>query len=87
MSDKELQRIEKALSLVSDPVFNAVMQNYLDSYGLDMEVTRDNCVDLLENIYNLQVEEEEIGFDYFYDVLCTLIQDTVAEMLYPEEDC
>ena len=63
MSDKELQQIEKALSLVSNEVFATVMQTYLDNYGLDMEITRDNCVDFLENIYNIQSAEEDIDFE------------------------
>ena len=81
MSDKELQQIEKALSLVSDEVFATVMQTYLDNYGLDMEVTRDNCVDFLENIYNIQSAEEDIDFEYFYDVLTTFIRNTMDDMM------
>jgi len=81
MSDKELQQIEKALSLVSDEVFATVMQTYLDNYGLDMEVTRDNCVDFLDNIYNIQSAEEDIDFEYFYDVLTTFIRNTMDDMM------
>lgn len=81
MSDKELQQIERALSLVSDEVFSNVMQIYLDDYGLNMEVTRDNCVDFLENIYNIQAAEEEIDFEYFYDVLSTFIRNTMDDMM------
>ncbi len=87
MSDKELQQIEKALSLVGDQVFDAVMQIYLDNYGLDMEVTRDNCADFLESIYNIQAGEEDIDFEYFYDVLSTFIQNTVAEMMSLDPNC
>ena len=85
MSEKELKQIEYALSLVSDPVFTAVMQQYINSFGIEEEVTRDNCVEILENIYELQVAEEEIGFDYFYDVLTTFIQDELAVLLSIEE--
>ena len=81
MSDKELQQIEKALSLVSNEVFATVMQTYLDNYGLDMEITRDNCVDFLENIYNIQSAEEDIDFEYFYDVLTTFIRNTLDDMM------
>ena len=87
MSDKELQQIEKALSLVSDQVFDSVMQIYLDNYGLDMEVTRENCADFLESIYNIQASEEDIDFEYFYDVLSTFIQNTVAEMMSLDPNC
>ena len=86
MSDKELQQIEKALSLVSDEVFATVMQTYLDNYGLDMEVTRDNCVDFLENIYNIQSAEEDIDFEYFYDVLTTFIRNTMDDMMSLYQD-
>ena len=85
MSEKELKQIEYALSLVSDPVFTAVMQQYINSFGIEEDVTRDNCVEILENIYELQVAEEEIGFDYFYDVLTTFIQDELAVLLSIEE--
>ena len=81
MSDKELQQIEKALSLVSNEVFATVMQTYLDNYGLDMEITRDNCVDFLDNIYNIQSAEEDIDFEYFYDVLTTFIRNTMDDMM------
>ncbi len=83
MSEKELQKLEKALSLVNDEIFNSVMQTYLDNYGLDMDVTRDNCVEFLENIYDIQSVEEQIDFEYFYDVLTTFIKNTLDEMLYP----
>lgn len=82
MSEKELQQIQYALSLVSDPVFAAVMQQYIDSNGIEEDVTRDNCAEVLENIYEAQVAEEEIGFDYFYDVLTTFIQDALAELIH-----
>ena len=85
MSEKELQKIEYALSLVSDPVFSAVMQQYIDGNGIEEEITRENCGEILENIYEAQVAEEEIGFDYFYDVLTTFIQDALAELLFNEE--
>ena len=81
MTDKELQQVERALSLVSDEVFAAVMQIYLDNYGLDMDVTRDNCLGFLENIYDIQSAEEEIDFEYFYDVLTTFIRNTLDEMM------
>ena len=86
MSDKELQQIEKALSLVSNEVFATVMQTYLDNYGLDMEITRDNCVDFLENIYNFQSAEEDIDFEYFYDVLTTFIRNTLYDMMSLYQD-
>lgn len=86
MSDKELQQIEKALSLVSNEVFATVMQTYLDNYGLDMEITRDNCVDFLENIYNIQSAEEDIDFEYFYDVLTTFIRNTLDDMMSLYQD-
>ena len=86
MSDKELQQIEKALSLVSNEVFATVMQTYLDNYGLDMEITRDNCVDFLENIYNIQSAEEDIEFEYFYDVLTTFIRNTLDDMMSLYQD-
>ena len=57
------------------------MQTYLDNYGLDMEITRDNCVDFLENIYNIQSAEEDIDFEYFYDVLTTFIRITLDDMM------
>ena len=85
MSEKELNQITYALSLVSDPVFSAVMQQYIDSNGIEEEVTRENFAEILENIYEAQVAEEEIGFDYFYDVLTTFIQDSLAELLSIEE--
>mgnify|MGYP003302893103 CR=1 FL=1 len=85
MSEKELQQIEYALSLVSDPVFSAVMQQYIDSNGIEQDITRENCTKILESIYEAQVAEEEIGFDYFYDVLTTFIQDSLAELLSIEE--
>ena len=43
MSEKELQQIEYALSLVSDPVFSTVMQQYINSNGIEEDVTRENC--------------------------------------------
>lgn len=88
MSDKELQQIEKALSLVSDEVLTTVMQIYLDNYGLDMEVTRDNCVDFLENIYDIQSADEDIDFECFYGLLTTMIRNTIDEMmsLYSDGD-
>lgn len=85
MSEKELNQITYALSLVSDPVFSAVMQQYIDSNGIEEEVTRENCAEILDTIYEAQVAEEEIGFDYFYDVLTTFIQDSLAELLSIEE--
>ena len=81
MSDKELQQLEKALSLVSDEVFTAVMQTYLENYGLDMDVTRENCADFLETVYTIQAAEEDIDFEYFYDVLTTFIRNTLDDML------
>lgn len=85
MSEKELQQIEYALSLVSDPVFSTVMQQYINSNGIEEDVTRENCAEILDNIYEAQVAEEEIGFDYFYDVLTTFIQEALAELLSIEE--
>ena len=85
MSEKELQKIEYALSLVSDPVFSAVMQQYIDSNGIEEEITRENCAEILGIIYEAQVINEEIEFDYFYDVLTTFIQDALAELLFNEE--
>ena len=86
MSEKELKQLEKALSLVNDEVFNSVMQSYIDSYGLEMDVTRENCVEFLEVVYNIQSAEEQIDFEYFYDILTTFIKNALDEMLYPEEE-
>ena len=85
MSEKELQRIEYALSLVGDQVFSDVMQQYVDNNGIEEDVTRENCVEILENIYDTQVAEEDIDFEYFYDVLTTFIQNSLSELLYGEE--
>ena len=54
------------------------MQQYIDDNGIEEEVTRENCAEILEGIYETQAAEEEIGFTYFYDVLTTFIQDTLA---------
>lgn len=53
---------------------------------LDMEFTRDNCVDSLENIYDIQSAEEDIDFEYFYDVLTTFIRDTMDDMMSLYQD-
>lgn len=80
-----MEQVTYALSLVSAPVFSAVMQQYIDDNGIEEEVTRENCAEILEGIYETQAVEEEIGFTYFYDVLTTFIQDTLAELLSMEE--
>ena len=85
MSEKELQKIEYALSLVGDRVFSDVMQQYVDNNGIEEDVTRENCVEILENIYDTQVADEDIDFEYFYDVLTTFIQNSLSELLYGEE--
>ena len=53
---------------------------------LDMEFTRDNCVDSLENIYDIQSAEEDIDFEYFYDVLTTFIRNTLDDMMSLYQD-
>ena len=84
MNEQELNKIENALSLVDDSIVEDVLSNYLNSYDLPFEPTRENAMDILETAFDIQQMEEGIDFEYFYDVLTEFIEIAVSENLHPE---
>ena len=84
MNEQELNKIENALSLVDDSIVENVLSNYLNSYDLPFEPTRENAMDILETAFDIQQMEEGIDFEYFYDVLTEFIEIAVSENLHPE---
>ena len=49
-----MEQVTYALSLVSAPVFSAVMQQYIDDNGIEEEVTRENCAEILHDLLGLR---------------------------------
>ena len=84
MDKLEYEKLEKAMSVVSEELLPNVLSTYIDSYGLPFEANKENCMVILETAFEIQREDEGISFDEFYDVLTEFINMAIDEELYPD---